>query len=190
MDPAVITVVSGLPRSGTSLMMSMLQAGGLEALVDHTRQPDEDNPRGYLEFEKVKELKDDRSWLKDARGKVVKAVSAHLQNLPRNYSYKVIFMRRQMEEILASQRRMLLRRGEPADRVSDEEMARLFTQHLDRVTAWLTLQPNMPVLYIDYNELLKDPTDALQRINAFLGGGLRIEDVAGVIDPTLYRQRR
>jgi len=190
MDPDTITIVSGLPRSGTSLMMNMLQAGGLATLVDNIREADDDNPLGYYEFEKVKELKEDQSWLQDARGKVVKVVSAHLQDLPTSYSYKVIFMRRRMEEILTSQRQMLTRRGEPTDRVSDEEMAALFAAHLDRVTNWLARQPHMPVLYVDYNELLRDPTPSLGNINQFLGGGLDTGSMAQVVDPALYRQRR
>lgn len=190
MDPDTIAIVSGLPRSGTSLMMSMLQAGGLETLVDEIREADEDNPLGYYEFEKVRELKEDQSWLQDAKGKAVKVVSAHLQDLPATYDYKVIFMRRKMEEILGSQRQMLTRRGEPTDRVSDEQMATLFAAHLERVTSWLARQPHMPVLYVDYNELLRDPTSSLAKINQFLGGGLDTGSMAGGVDPALYRQRR
>ncbi len=190
MNPDIITVVSGLPRSGTSLMMSMLQAGGLDTLVDNVRQADEDNPLGYYEFEKVKQLGEDQAWLQDARGKAVKVVSAHLQDLPPIYTYKVIFMRRKMEEILASQRHMLIRRGEPTDRVSDEEMAALFMGHLERVTNWIARQSHMPVLYIDYNDLLKEPTDDAARVNQFLGGGLDTESMIQAVDPALYRQRR
>ena len=114
----VITVVSGLPRSGTSMMMKMLDAGGMEILSDEVRKADEDNPKGYYEFEKVKELEKDASWMGQAAGKAVKIISALLMHLPEEYSYRIIFMRRKMEEILKSQEQMLIRRDEPTDDVS------------------------------------------------------------------------
>jgi hypothetical protein len=108
-----IVVVSGLPRSGTSMMMKMLEAGGIPVLTDYEREADEDNPKGYFEFERVKNLKDgDDAWLPQAKGKVVKVIAALLTDLPSSYEYEVIFMRRAMPEILASQRQMLIRRGE------------------------------------------------------------------------------
>ena len=114
--PAVITIVSGLPRSGTSMMMKILEAGGLEVFTDNLRLPDEDNPKGYYELEQVKALKDgDDSWIKDAPGKVVKVISSLLEYLPLSYKYKIIFMRRAIPEILASQKQMLIRRGESSD---------------------------------------------------------------------------
>src|SRR5687768_1736541 len=112
MDRDVITVVSGLPRSGTSMMMKMLEAGGLEPVVDHVRKPDEDNPKGYYEFERVKALENDREWLPEAKGKFVKVISMLLRHLPADHRFKVIFMQRNMPEVLASQKKMLVRRGE------------------------------------------------------------------------------
>src|SRR5437899_574640 len=120
MDSNTVTIVSGLPRSGTSMMMKMLEAGGMEPLTDHVRTADEDNPKGYYEFERVKDLEKDQTWLEDAKGRYVKVISMLLKHLPAGYTYKVIFMRRTMEEILASQRKMLVRRGESPDRVADE----------------------------------------------------------------------
>ncbi len=188
-EPDLITVVSGLPRSGTSLMMKMLDAGGLPPLTDHIRSADEDNPQGYYEFERVKKLKEDRAWLPDAKGRAVKVISALLMYLPAGYDYRVIFMRRNMSEILASQRQMLIRRGEPAGATNDPDMAALFDKHLRQVEGWLAGQPNMRVLYVSYNDLLGDPLAGAQRVNTFLGGGLDVNAMAGAVDPNLHRQR-
>src|SRR5512147_2891756 len=157
MDHEFVTLVSGLPRSGTSMMMKMLEAGGLPVLADHLRRADEDNPEGYYEFERVKKIETDQSWLDEARGKVVKMISALLKHLPGTYRYKVVFMRRNLEEVLASQRQMLIRRGKPTDTTSDEKMAAYFTHHLRRVEEWLAAQPNVDVLYVSYNDLLRAP---------------------------------
>ena len=158
MDQQTITIVSGLPRSGTSMMMKMLEAGGMPVLTDHIRTADEDNPRGYYEFERVKQIEHDPSWLQDAQGKVVKMISALLKHLPSNYTYKVIFMRRNMEEILASQKQMLIRRGESTDAVSDEKLAELFRHHMERIITWIDEQPNFDIIYTSYNEILESPT--------------------------------
>lgn len=190
MDGASIVIVSGLPRSGTSMMMRMLDAGGMQALTDNVRKADPDNPEGYYEFEKVKQIEDDTSWLADSEGKVVKIISQLLKHLPPYYDYKVVFMRRDMEEILASQRKMLVRRGEPADAVDDGRMAALFRKHLERVQAWLDRQPNVDVVYVSYNETLESPIEQARRIDRFLGGRLDVEAMASVVDPSLYRQRR
>ena len=189
MNKETIAIVSGLPRSGTSMMMKMLAAGGLEPLTDHIRAADEDNPKGYFEFERVKQIEHDQTWLEDARGRVVKLISALLKHLPPSYSYKVIFMRRAMPEILASQRQMLIRRGEPADTVPDDKMAAMFNKHVAQVESWLTAQPNIDVLYVSYNEVLKDSRPYAERINLFLGGSLKVDEMVGVVDRALYRQQ-
>ena len=119
------------------MLMKMLEAGGMQVLTDSIREADKDNPKGYYEFEKVKQIDHDQSWLEDAEGKVVKMVSQLLQHLPPDYSYKVVFMRRRMDEILASQHKMLIRRGEPSEKISDEQMAALFRKHLKRLKTWL-----------------------------------------------------
>jgi hypothetical protein len=184
-----VTIVSGLPRSGTSMMMSMLAAGGIEPMTDSLRVADEDNPRGYLEFEKVKSLASDSSWLADAGGKAVKVISSLLKHLPEGHSYKVIFMRRRMKEVLASQKQMLARRGEQAGGISDERLAESFSRHLKDVEEWLTGRENVEVLYVDYNELLEIPEALIRTVNDFLGGGLSARAMASVIDKSLYRQR-
>lgn len=187
---APITVVSGLPRSGTSMMMKILEAGGLEILTDELRAADEDNPKGYYEFERVKKLKDgDIDWVGEAQGKVIKIISALLGDLPSRYTYKIIFMRREMAEILASQRQMLTRRGE-ADKVDDAQMAEMFQEHLKRVRVWLANQKNMEVLYVDYNDLMKNPAAHIESIRAFLGLQLDTDAMRAVPDAGLYRQRK
>lgn len=186
-----ITVVSGLPRSGTSMMMKMLAAGGLPPLTDHQRTADEDNPKGYFEFERVKKLPEgDHAWLQDARGKVVKVISALLEHLPGEYNYRVIFMQRKMEEVLASQKQMLVRADKPTDKVSDEDLAAMYARHLASVQTWLAARPNFRVLYVDYNDLLIRPEMHIPQINRFLGGHLDADKMANVVDPSLYRQRK
>jgi len=190
MNRESITIVSGLPRSGTSMMMGMLEAGGMSILTDNIRGADEDNPRGYYEYERVKQIEHDKSWLEDARGKAVKMVSALLQYLPPGYGYKVIFMQRKMEEILASQRQMLIRRGEPVDSVSDEKMAAIFRKHIEQVERWLEKQPNIEVIYVSYNHVLENPLEPAQRVNQFLDNALNVENMVSVVDERLHRQRR
>lgn len=186
----MIIIVSGLPRSGTSMMMKMLDAGGIPPLTDEIRAADADNPRGYYEFERVKKLdKGDTAWLAEAQGKAIKVISMLLKHLPPDYSYQVIFMQRHLEETLASQKRMLNHRDKPTDTVSDEEMKTLFQKHLQQIEAWLATQPNISVLYVNYNDLLADPTEHVPQINRFLGGQLDEEKMIEVIDPKLYRQR-
>ena len=185
-----ITIVSGLPRSGTSMMMKMLEAGGLPLLIDNLRTADEDNLTGYYEFEPVKKLgKEDSSWMADAQGKGVKVIAALLNHLPSAYTYRIIFMRREMSEILASQKKMLLNRGEDPNKINDDEMARLFEKHLSTIFSWIEHQPNMRRIDSNYNELLKDPRPQAEQINRFLGNTLNVEDMVHVINPGLYRQR-
>ncbi len=186
-----VVVVSGLPRSGTSMMMRMLDLGGMEVVTDNIRQPNPDNPKGYYEFERVKKLPEgDVAWLADAQDKAVKIISALLRHLPEGYNYKVLFMRRSIEEILASQRKMLARRGEDPDKVDDAEMAQLFAQHLEQVYAWMNSQQNVVYLDVDYNAIVQSPQPQLAQIEAFLDFDLDVEAMAAVVDPELYRQRR
>lgn len=184
-----IAVVSGLPRCGTSMMMAMLEAGGMPVLTDDVRRADEDNPRGYYEFEPVKHLKEDSSWLAEARGKVVKMVSALLPDLPATHRYRVVFMERTMAEILASQRAMLERLGKPADPAADERQAALFERHLSSLRAWMARQGNFAVLFVHYNDLVASPAEHIARIDAFFGGHLDTAAMAAVVDRSLYRQR-
>jgi len=162
----------------------------MEALTDRSRGADEDNPQGYYEFEQVKQIEHNQAWLQDGQGKVVKMISALLKHLPPAYRYKIIFMRRKMEEVLASQKQMLIRRGEPTNDVSDEKLAEIFSRHLQQIEAWLKEQPHMEVLYLDYQQVLQDPVGEARKINQFLGGGLDVQAMASAVDHSLHRQRR
>jgi hypothetical protein len=154
------------------------------------RTADEDNPRGYYEYEPVKRLKEDPACLEPARGKVVKIISELLRLVPPQYPCRVILMRRAMPEILASQRQMLIRRGKPADASQDEQLAALFERHLRRLDEWLQQQSHIQVLDMSYNTLLEAPADPIAQVNHFLGGSLDTERMTQVIDQGLYRQRR
>jgi len=191
-DPGgeVITVVSGLPRSGTSMTMKMLEAGGILPLTDHIRTADSDNPKGYYEFERAKKLKEgDVAWLPEAEGKAVKIIAALLTHLPANYEYRVLFMRRKIEEVLASQGKMLENRGEES-KVDDTTMADLFAKHLQQVEAWMNSQSNLQYLDVDYNAMLADPLPYIKRINQFLDNTLDEGQMAAVVDPSLYHHRK
>ena len=187
----VVTVVSGLPRSGTSMMMKMLEAGGIPPLTDKIRTADDDNPKGYYEFERVKQMdKGDTAWMVDAQGKTVKVISQLLRYMPAEYEYKVIFMRRNMSEILASQKKMLINRGEDPEQASDEEISALFEKHLNSVMDWMAAQPNVSVIYIHYSDMLANPVPQVAQTNEFLGGNMNNEDMSEVVDPNLYRNRK
>ena len=188
--PEFITIVSGLPRSGTSMMMKMLAAGGMHILTDNIRVSDEDNPRGYYELEKVKALKNgENEWLSEAQGKAVKIISALLQHLPPHYQYKIIFMRRDLNEILASQKQMLVRRGEPIDKIDDDTLGDLFQKHLLQVEKWISQQPNIGVTYVNYSDILQNPEADIQKVVQFLDMSLDKSLMMGVPEKKLYRQR-
>lgn len=190
-EKPVVYVVSGLPRSGTSMMMNMLEAGGIPPMIDEIREADGDNPQGYYEFERVKQLdKGDSSWVAEAVDKVVKVISALLKHLPAEYQYKVILIRRNMDEILASQRKMLINRGEDSSKMDDSQMAELFEKHLAATENWLQAQDNFQVLYVHYSDILADPKTEAQKINLFLGGQLDVVAMAEQVDPTLYRNKQ
>lgn len=185
-----IPIVSGLPRSGTSLMMSMLAAGGLEIMTDRLRMPDDDNPVGYFELEDVKKLfNGEHSWLAGSNGKAVKVISTLLPYLPDGYHYRIIFMHRAMEEVLASQRRMLINRGEDPDKISDGRMSEMFEKDLQLSERWINTHPHASRIDINYRQLIANPRPLVAEISAFLGGGLNEDRMLGVIDPSLYRQR-
>ncbi len=186
-----VYIVSGLPRSGTSMMMKMLEVGGLRILTDNIRTADDDNLQGYYEFERVKQLKEgDVDWLKDAGGSVVKVISALLEHLPVGQQYKVIFMEREMMEILSSQRKMLERRGKPGNPAEDGKFAELYGKHLDKIKNWLAHQTNMEILYIHYNEMVKQPVEYAAKVAEFLGAPMDVKAMGEVPQVQFYRQRK
>ena len=184
-----VVVVSGLPRSGTSLMMQMLDAGGLAPLSDGERSRDDYNPRGYYVFERGKKLKSgDTGWVAEAVGRAVKVVSAQLEHLPGGYHYRVVFMDRDLDEVLASQRKMLDHRGQE-ERVEDAEMKRIFRHHLRQVREWLAAQPNFEALEVRFDQVIQSPEPAVRELCEFLGRELDRRKMAEVVDPDLYRNR-
>ncbi len=186
---APIVVVSGLPRSGTSMAMKMLEAGGMEIVTDNFRSADEDNPKGYFELERVKNLhkEADRAWLRECRGKAIKIISFLLRSLPDENNYQVIFMNRKIAEVLASQQKMLERRGESSP-TTDDRMAALFEKDLTEARFFLR-RSHFDVLEIDYNAAVADPAAMASRLVEFVGGTLDLAKMTGVVDGRLYRNR-
>lgn len=184
----MITIVSGLPRSGTSLMMQMLHAGGMTVLCDDNRPADEHNPRGYLELQKVRSLEKDNSWMADAEGKVVKVVSLLLYHLPAGFEYRVIFMRRDFDEVLRSQERMLDGLKQPGGPIHDT-MKQHFTKHLDSLAEWVARQPHVTMIDCPYSELVTSPAATAKTVVDFLGVDLNVVQMIESVDPALYRQR-
>ena len=184
-----IVVVSGLPRSGTSMTMKMLEAGGLSVVTDGLRTPDEDNPKGYYEDERVKRLHEDgdKQWLREARGKVVKIISFLLKSLPADHNYQVILMNRNLREIVASQNKMLARLGKPND-LPDEMAVQLLASQV-KDAAFFLQRPQFEVLELQYSDTLANPRPQAERIASFLGGSLDVSKMAAVVDQELYRNR-
>ena len=187
-----ITVVSGLPRSGTSMMMSALKAGGMPLLVDGIREADKNNPKGYYEFEPVKKLPAGKvDWLGSAKGRAVKIISALLKYLPEGHQYRLIFMERDIEEILASQKRMLGRSGVVEEKpISDEDMRKSYQAHIKQVKSYLAERDWLQVSYVSYNQVLQDPEGEFQRIAKFLDNVVDPITMTNVVDPDLYRERK
>lgn len=186
----MITIVTGLPRSGTSLMMQMLQAGGLPLLVDNVRAADDDNPGGYCEYEPVKRTRADASWLDKADGKAVKMVYLLLYDLPADRSYKILFMERALPEVVVSQSRMLARLGRPPSRLSDDALIAAFNEDVRKVKAWLAERSQFEVLSVNYNELIQSPGRWADGIVHFLSTPLDAEKMIRIVNPALYRQRQ
>ena len=189
MNRDFITIVSGVPRSGTSMMLRMLAAGGLEILTDGIRVADADNPHGYFEWEPVKSLKRDSTWVAGAVGKGVKVIYYSLCNLPAGYRYRVVFMHRNLDEVLASQAAMLHRRGVTEPSPDDATMKRLFENELREIAEWLAGQSAFTVFNVDYAAILAAPVEQARRVNEFLGGELNTVAMAGMVDSQLYRRR-
>lgn len=185
----MITIVSGLPRSGTSLMMQMLVAGGMTALSDGERQADIDNPKGYLEWERIKQLPKDPSLIGEAEGKVVKVISQLLLSLPLTHVYRIVFMQRPLAEVLKSQEQMLQRRGTADTSVDASAMTRAFQNHLYEVNTWLNGKPNVEVLRVQYHQLLNEGHETCQRVSTFLNLPLDMEAMLAQVDQSLYRNR-
>ena len=184
----LITVVSGLPRSGTSMLMQMLDAAGYPCLTDGVRKADADNPRGYFEYEKVKRLRRDCSWLSEAKGKAVKIIVQLIPSLPSEFSYRIIFIERDINEVLASQREMLQRQGKGGGNLSDAQLHQIFERQVLEVKQMLA-QRDIPMLAVAYSDALQYPMKIAEKIQGFLGENLDVGIMATAIDPNLHRQR-
>ena len=186
-----LIIVTGLPRSGTSLVMQMLEAGGIPILADDSRRADENNPRGYFEFEPVKKLFRDSSWLLEVRGKAVKIVAPLLPALPHTIACRVIFCERDLDEILDSQESMLRGPDGPvvAGMARRRRLKEEYTRILNRGKALLLRRPATRVLTIDYRDAVSNPILTAREIDNFLGGETDLVKMATVIDPRLYRSR-
>jgi len=185
----IVVVVTGLPRAGTSMIMQMLQAGGLPILADDTREADEDNPRGYLEYAPAKRLHQNATWLSEARGKAIKVVAPLLKGLKHGLSYRVIFVERNIEEVIASQKALLERQGKRGARLSDPDLARVLGRQVTTGKRILA-QKGIPVLCLRHDHCIRHPWSAAERVRDFLGRHLCVEAMAGVVDPALYRHRQ
>jgi hypothetical protein len=188
--PDWITVVSGLPRSGTSMMMKMLEAGGMEILTDHERKADTDNPKGYYEFERVKKLPEDTAWLPEAVGKAVKVIARLLRDVPEGCRCRVLFLHRDLREVIASQNAMLTRRGKSVNPADDEAMMRIFHKHLRETILWMEERPEIAFIEMQHREMVENPAVAAARIRDFLELPLDTAAMAAVVDPRLHRQKR
>ena len=184
-----IVVVSGLPRSGTSMMMQVLQAGGLEILCDEKRQADASNPRGYFEFEPVKTLAKNLDWVNDAKGKALKVVTQLLPQLPRRMKYAIIYMARPLGEILSSQSKMLSRLDRKGASISDRQLAATYKKQVELVGDYLSQYEEVVAITVDYREALSDPIKMASQVNSLLGGILDESAMAAVVDPSLRNEK-
>jgi hypothetical protein len=192
-DPSLrssfVTVVSGVPRSGTSLMMQMLAVGGVPPLADDERAANVDNPHGYFEYAPVRRLRDEAGWLPEALGRALKVIYALLKALPDDLPARIVFMQRDLGEVVASQRAMLARTGSPDDVVPPDRMIEIFRAQIDEILVWVSQQSRFELLEVAHAEALRDPAAVAHRVDAFLGGGLDVDAMTAVVDPALYRQR-
>jgi hypothetical protein len=170
-------------------MMQMLAAGGMPLLTDGIRTADEDNPRGYFEFEPVKRTRSDTSWLPQAEGRAVKIIYALLRDLPATHEYRVVLMRRDLDETIASQRRMLSRTNRTGATIPDEMLRTHFAKELADAGAWLKTQPHFRTLEIEHHNCLANPAEVAAEVNAFLGSNLNERAMAAAADRNLYRCR-
>ena len=187
-----VIVVSGLPRSGTSMMMKMLEAGGVPVWLDGVRTPDDQNPKGYYELERVKQLDKglDKSWVRAGRGRAVKVISSLLEHLPADNNYLVVFMNRDIHEVLKSQGKMLSQRGESGGSAGDDALQTFFEVHLRKVKYFLAHDPRFSAIDVTYTDVLADPDAMARRVCTFLGANLNVAAMVETVDSQLYRNRR
>ena len=186
-----IVIVSGLPRSGTSMLMRMLDAGGMPIMTDELREADVDNPKGYFEYERVKDLEKetDKSYVREGRGKVLKVISFLIKDLPDDNDYRVIFMRRDLAEVLASQNKMIDRLGSEDTTAEDEAMKEAYRNDIVRTRLMCKKRPNFELIEVHYKTTVEAPEETARAVNAFLGGRLDEAAMGAAVDASLYRNR-
>ncbi|MFN9371733.1 MAG: sulfotransferase, partial [Planctomycetaceae bacterium] len=187
-----VMVVTGLPRSGTSMMMQMLQAGGIPVFIDDHRPADESNPRGYLEHERARKLATDQKWLGEAQGQAVKIVAQLLPHLPQNYKYRLVMMHRPLQEIISSQKKLLARLGKEGGQIADEALQKTYRQQVRQVRALLSHYQQkgvLDVIDVKYHDVLRDPQGVARELAAFLGEGFDADKAAWAVDPTLRHEK-
>jgi hypothetical protein len=186
-----IVVVSGLPRSGTSMLMKMLEAGGMAIMTDAERTADIDNPKGYFEYERIKDLEKetDKSYVREGRGKALKVISFLIKDLPDENDYRVIFMRRDLDEMLASQSKMIERLGSVDSSAENEAMKEAYRNDIVRTRLLCKNRPNFELIEIHYKATIEDPAATARRVNAFLDDHLDEVAMRAAVDASLYRNR-
>lgn len=180
-----IVLVSGLPRSGTSLMMQMLDKGGVEALVDGKREADDSNPKGYYEYEPVMSLHRDNSWMKKTKNKSLKVVAPLLKHIDPQFRYKIIFMKRDLNEVVKSQQKMI---GKSTDTLPIT-LLNSYQEQLNHIEVWKEKEPGVELIYIDYKEIIENPDKMSEKVENFIGKKLNKEKMAACVDKSLYRNR-
>lgn len=186
----MIIIVSGLPRTGTSMMMNILKESGIRILEDQSREANEHNPEGYFEYQPVLELPEGNiSWLENAEGQAVKVNSYYIQHLPPKYEYKVLFMERNIEEIVKSQHKTLADEGKKFHKKEIKMMGDYFRTHIKQIKTWISLQPNFSVLYISYSALVSTPGQYPSIIGEFLEYDAEKLNVEKVVDKKLYKEK-
>lgn len=180
-----IVIVSGLPRSGTSLMMQMMNNGGLEVLTDNQRKSDDSNPKGYFEYEPVMSIHKDNSWVELAKNKSVKVVAPLLKHLPSEYRYKVIFMNRDITEVIKSQQKMIGRDTETLP----VKLFDAFQKQLQVVDTWKEKEPGVEMMYVNYKDVLENPNDLVNQISDFISVDMDQEAMISSVDKSLYRNK-
>ncbi|QMI49032.1 sulfotransferase [Burkholderia sp. MBR-1] len=182
-----VTVVSGLPRSGTSMLMRVLAFGGIEPLTDHIREGNSRNPHGYFEWEPIKERHGYVNWIDSAAGKAVKAVSRFVRHLPATRCYSILFLHRDLDEIVRSQRDMALHLSDASwDDAAADKLKDVYRRHVDETLAWTDARPNMRLHTLHYESMLAAPTQEIDRIRAFLAPRrLDMARMLTAVDPTL-----
>ena len=186
-----IVVVSGLPRSGTSMLMKMLESGGMEILSDSERASDIDNPKGYFEYGRIKDLEKetDKSYIREGRGKVLKVISFLIKDLPDDNDYRVIFMRRDLDEVLASQNKMIHRLGTTDTTATEAAMKEAYRNDIVRTRLLCRDRPNFELIEIGYKPTIENPAATARSVNAFVGGHLNEAAMREAVDGSLYRNR-